>query len=125
MPEKLLIVMVNTDPSDPPELGAPFFQATAAAALDYAVEVILAGGAGLLARKGVAAAITILPGSGTSVYGFIKDAHQAGVRFLVCDTALGPHHMTRADLIPEIQDIVDDTYIVMQAMSDGVVTFTY
>ena len=125
MPKKLLIVMVNTDPSDPPELGAPFFQATAAAALDYKVEIILAGCAGVLAKRGVAEAIYIIPGSGKSVYGFIKDAHQAGVRFLICDTTLALWHMTKNDLIPEIQDSVGDAYIITQAMDDEVVTFTY
>ena len=30
MANKLLIIMVNTDPSNGPELGAPFFQATGA-----------------------------------------------------------------------------------------------
>jgi hypothetical protein len=32
MASKLMIVMVNTDPKNGPELGAPFFQATVAAA---------------------------------------------------------------------------------------------
>jgi predicted peroxiredoxin len=54
MADKLMIVMVNTDPRDGPELGAPFFQATVAAAMDYDVEVILTGRAGELAIKGVA-----------------------------------------------------------------------
>ena len=54
MADKLMIVMVNTDPSDPSELGAPFFQATVAAAMEYEVEVILTGRAGELAIKGVA-----------------------------------------------------------------------
>lgn len=34
MAEKLMIVMVNTDPGNPAELGAPFFQATVAAAME-------------------------------------------------------------------------------------------
>ena len=43
MAEKLLIVMVNTDPTNASELGAPFFQATVAAAMEYEVEVVLTG----------------------------------------------------------------------------------
>ena len=46
MADKLMIVMVNTDPRDPAELGAPFFQATVAAAMEYEVEVVLTGRAG-------------------------------------------------------------------------------
>jgi len=60
MPDKLMIVMVNTDPSDPAELGAPFFQATVAAAMEYEVEVILTGRAGELAIRGVAELAGIL-----------------------------------------------------------------
>jgi predicted peroxiredoxin len=40
MASKLVIIMVNTDPSNGEELGAPFFQASVAAAMDYEVEVI-------------------------------------------------------------------------------------
>jgi len=51
MADKLLMVMVNTDPSNPQELGAPFFQATVAAAMDFDVEVVLTARAGELAKK--------------------------------------------------------------------------
>ena len=34
MTDKLMIVMVNTDPSNAAELGAPFFQAAVATAMD-------------------------------------------------------------------------------------------
>ena len=52
MADKLMIVMVNTDPSDPSELGAPFFQATVAAAMEYEVEVVLTGRAGRMTPEG-------------------------------------------------------------------------
>ena len=51
MASKLMIIMVNTDPNNGAELGAPFFQATVAAAMDYEVEVILTARAGELAKK--------------------------------------------------------------------------
>jgi predicted peroxiredoxin len=35
MARKLLIVLVNTDPRHPQELGAPFYHAAVAAAMDY------------------------------------------------------------------------------------------
>ena len=50
MADKLMIVMVNTDPANGSELGAPFFQATVAAAMEYEVEVILTGRSGDLAN---------------------------------------------------------------------------
>lgn len=77
MAEKLMIVMVNTDPRNGTELGAPFFQATVAAAMDYEVEVILTARAGELAKKGVAEKLYVKEGSPKSVYDFIKDAHEA------------------------------------------------
>ena len=39
MSEKLVIIMANTDPRNGEELGAPIFQATVAAAMEYEVEV--------------------------------------------------------------------------------------
>ena len=51
MTRKLLIVLVNTDPRNPEELGAPFYHAAVAAAMDYEVDVVCAATAGKLMRK--------------------------------------------------------------------------
>lgn len=122
MADKLMIVMVNTDPRDGPELGAPFFQATVAAAMEYEVEVILTGRSGELAIKGVAEKLHVKEGSPKSVYDFIKDAHEAGVKFKVCTPTLD---LWGEDLIPEIEETVGGAYVIGQAMDDDVVTFTY
>ncbi|MCC6608876.1 MAG: DsrE/DsrF/DrsH-like family protein [Burkholderiales bacterium] len=122
MADKLMIVMVNTDPRDGPELGAPFFQATVAAAMEYEVEVILTGRSGELAIKGVAEKLHVKEGSPKSVYDFIKDAHEAGVKFKVCTPTLD---LWGQDLIPEIEETVGGAYVIGQAMDDDVVTFTY
>jgi predicted peroxiredoxin len=122
MADKLMIVMVNTDPKNGAELGAPFFQATVAAAMEYEVEVILTGRAGELAVKGVAEKLHVKEGSPKSVYDFIKDAHEAGVKFKVCTPTLD---LWGEDLIPEIEETVGGAYVISQAMDDDVVTFTY
>jgi len=122
MADKLMIVMVNTDPRDGPELGAPFFQATVAAAMEFEVEVILTGRSGELAIKGVAEKLHVKEGSPKSVYDFIKDAHEAGVKFKVCTPTLD---LWGEDLIPEIEETVGGAYVIGQAMDDDVVTFTY
>lgn len=122
MAGKLMIVMVNTDPRNGAELGAPFFQATVAAAMDYEVEVILTARAGELAVKGVAQKLFVKEDSPKSVFDFIKDAHQAGVRFKVCTPTLD---LWGNDLIPEIEETVGGAYVIEQAMDDNVVTFTY
>ena len=46
MAKKLVIVMANTDPRNGEELGAPFFQATGAAAMGYEGEVVCTPTAG-------------------------------------------------------------------------------
>jgi predicted peroxiredoxin len=122
MADKLMIVMVNTDPRNGAELGAPFFQATVAAAMEYEVEVVLTGRAGELAVKGVAEKLHVKEGSPKSVYDFIKDAHEAGVKFKVCTPTL---ELWGEDLIPEIEETVGGAYVISQAMDDDVVTFTY
>lgn len=122
MPDKLMIVMVNTDPKNGSELGAPFFQATVAAAMEYEVEVILTARAGELAVKGVAEKLHVQPGSPKSVYDFIKDAHEAGVKFKVCTPTLD---LWGKDLIPEIEETVGGAYVISQAMDEDTVTFTY
>ena len=53
MADKLLIVMVTTDPANAGELGAPLGQAIVAAAMEYEVEIILTGRAGELAKNGL------------------------------------------------------------------------
>ena len=122
MADKLMIIMVNTDPRDGPELGAPFFQATVAAAMEFEVEMILTGRAGELAKKGVAEKLHVKEGSPKSVYDFMKDAHEAGVKFKVCTPTL---ELWGDDLIPEIEETVGGAYVISQAMDDDVVTFTY
>jgi predicted peroxiredoxin len=122
MADKLMIVMVNTDPRNGAELGAPFFQAAVAAAMEYQVEVVLTGRAGELAVKGVAEKLHVKEGSPKTVYDFMKDAHEAGVRFKVCTPTLD---LWGSDLIPEIEETVGGAYVITQAMDDDVVTFTY
>lgn len=122
MAEKLMIVMVNTDPKNGSELGAPFFQATVAAAMDIEVEVILTARAGELAVAGVAEKLFVQEGSPKSVYDFMKDAHEAGVKFKVCTPTL---ELWGNNLIPEIVETVGGAYVIQQAMDEDVVTFTY
>jgi uncharacterized protein len=122
MADKLMIVMVNTDPRNGSELGAPFFQASVAAAMEYETEVVLTGRAGELAIKGVAEKLYVKEGSPKSVYDFIKDAHGAGVKFKVCTPTL---ELWGHELIPEIGETVGGAYVIQKAMDDDVVTFTY
>jgi predicted peroxiredoxin len=126
MADKLLIILVNTDPRNPEELGAPFFQASVAAAMEYDVSVLCTATAGQLMKKGVADKLTVKEGSDKTVYDFIKDAHEAGVKFLCCSPNLDLFDMTEDDLIPECEGIVGGAYLIEQVMEDeDLRTLTY
>ena len=118
MAEKLVIMMVNSDPSNGEEMGAPIFQATVAAAMEYEVEVICTATAGKLMKKGIAETLFVKPGSEKSVYDFIKDAYDAGVKFFCCSPNLDLFDMTVDDLIPECEGIVGGAYVIERVMEE-------
>ena len=121
MADKLIIVLMNSDPRNPSELGAPFFQAAVAAAMEYEVEVIMTGRAGELAKKGVAEQLH-LPEGGKSIYDYIREAHEAGVSLKVCAPTV---ELWGDDLIPEVEETVGGAYLISEAMDDATVTLTY
>lgn len=118
MARKLVIVMVNSGPDNTKELGAPIFQASVAAAMEYDVEVICTAAAGILMKKGVAEKLYVKEGSPKSVYDFIKDAHDAGVRFFCCSPNLELFDMTKDDLIAECEGIVGGAHLMETIMED-------
>src|SRR5512144_532178 len=125
MSKKLVIVMANTDPRNGEELGAPIFQASVAAAMDSEVEVVCTATAGRLMRKGVAEKLFVKPGSPTSVYDFIKDAHEAGVKFYTCTPNLDLFDMTKDDLIPECDGIIGGAHLIEAVMEEDAKVLTY
>ena len=122
MADKLLIILMNTDPKNGPELGAPFLQATVAAAMEYEVEIIFTGLTGELAKQGVADKLYVTEGSKKSVYDLMREAHAAGVKYKICTTSL---EVWGDDVIPEISETVGGAYVISEAMDDDTVTFTY
>ena len=118
MADKLTIVMANTDPSNGEELGAPIFQATVAAAMDYEVDVICTATSGKLMKKGVAEKLVVKEGSPKSVYSFIQDAHEAGAKFYCCSPNLDLFDMTEDDLIPECEGIIGGAHLIEQVMEE-------
>lgn len=125
MANKLFIMLQNTTPANTHTLGAPFFQATTAAVMDYDVEVVLTADAGLLMKKGVAEKLRVKEGSPKSVYDFIKDAYNAGVIFKVCTPALELNGFAKEDLIDECSGIVGAAYVIEMVMDDDVKTLSY
>jgi len=125
MADKLIIIMANTDPRNGEELGAPIFQASVAAAMEFEVEVICTATAGRLMKKGVAENLYVKEGSPKSVYDFIKDAHEAGVKFACCSPNLDLFDMTEEDLIPECSGIVGGAYLIEEIMEGECKVLTY
>jgi predicted peroxiredoxin len=122
MADKLLIVLMNTDPTNPSELGTPFMQASVAAAMEYEVEVVLTGRAGELGKPGVAERLHFTAGSSKTVYDLIRDAVEAGAKLKICASNL---ELWGDELIPEVDETVGAAYIISEAMDDETVTFTY
>ncbi|QQS14665.1 MAG: DsrE/DsrF/DrsH-like family protein [Rhodospirillales bacterium] len=125
MANRLTIIMINSDPRNPAELGAPLYQAAVAAAMDYKVEVICTGAAGRLMARGVAAGIEVKAGSGRTVHDFIREAHGHGARFLACAANLDMLGIDRDELIPECAGLVGAAYMVEAAMADDTRVLTY
>jgi predicted peroxiredoxin len=125
MTRKLLIVLVNTDPRNGEELGAPFYHAAVAAAMDYEVDVVCSATAGKLMRKGVADALVAKPGSAKTVYDWIKEAHGHGVRLWACPANLDLFDMTEADLIPECSGLMGAATMIQSIMDGEYRVLTY
>ena len=115
---RLLILLVNTDPRNPEELGAPFYYAAVAAAMDHTVDVVCTATAGKLMLKGVAAAIAVKPGDPKTVYDWIKEAHDQGAKFWACPANLELFDRTEADLIPECSGLMGAAAMIQDVM-DG------
>ena len=98
--KRLLILLVNTDPRNVEELGAPFYYAAVAAAMDYEVDVLCTATAGKLMFSGVAEKLTIKQGYPMTVYGWIKEAHGQGARFWACPPILNCSTRRKRTLSP-------------------------
>jgi predicted peroxiredoxin len=117
MTQRLLIVLMNTDPRNAEELGAPFYYAAVAAAMDHQVDVLCTATAGKLMFKGVAEKLRLKANDPKTVYDWIKEAHDHGAKFWACPANLELFDVSEDNLIAEcagvmgaaamIQDIMD------------------
>ena len=125
MTQRLIILLANTDPDRPAEVGPPLYQAAVAAALDAEVRVICTARATRLMRKGEAERLEIKPGSGHTVLDFIRMAKDGGVRFYVCSASLDLLDMTEADLIPECDGLIGTTQYMADFLSGACRMLSY
>lgn len=122
---KLAILLWAATPERPELCATPFVHATAAAALDCEVEIHFAGRATRLLIQGEAARLHALPGSDKSIYLFMREAANLGVRFIGCGMALKAH--TRADeaVIPEYSATASATDFVLRALDPEWATLVF
>jgi len=116
--QKLLIVLLNTDPRNVEELTAPFYHAAVAAAMDYEVDVVCTATAGKLMIKGVAENLHAKTGNPKTIYDWIREAHEQGARFWACPANLDLFEVDQADLIPECQGMMG-VATMMRSIMDG------
>lgn len=123
--QKLLIVLLNTDPRNVEELAAPFYHAAVAAAMDYEVDVVCTATAGKLMIKGVAAGLHAKAGHPMTVYDWIREAHEHGARFWACPANLDLFDVTETDLIPECRGMMGAATMIRSIMDGEYRVLTY
>ncbi|MCG5511569.1 DsrE family protein [Ectothiorhodospira shaposhnikovii] len=125
MADKVIIMLLNTSLKAPGTLGAPFFQAAVAAAMDLEVEVYFAAETTQLLKQGVAENLYTGKQRTKSVYDFMRDAHEAGVKFYACAGAMEEHELNDDNAIPELDGRRGGGAFIGEAVEDGVVVLTY
>lgn len=122
---RLLIVLVNTDPRNPEELGAPFYHAAVAAAMDYEVDVVCAATAGKLMIRGVAEALHVKSGHEMTVLDWIRQAHEHGARLWACPANLDLFDVRQEDLIDECAGLMGAATMIRGIMDGDCRVLTY
>jgi predicted peroxiredoxin len=123
--QRLLIVLLNTDPRNAEQLGAPFYHAAVAAAMDYQVDVVCTASSGRLMVRGVAEGLRVKDGSPMTVYDWIKEAHGHGAKFWACPANLELLDIAEADLIPECSGLMGAAAMIGDIMDGDCRVLTY
>ena len=69
--------------------------------------------------------MTVKSDANKSVYDFIKDAHELGVKFYACAGNLELFGIGEGELIPECAGRVGTAYLIDRVMSDEYRVLTY
>lgn len=118
MADKLVMMLLTISPDTPHLCGTPFFQAASAAAMDVEVEVYFASSAVKLLKKGVAESIFPSENKIKSVYEFMKDAVELGVRFYACGGALEANGVSESQMIAECCGVAGGASYISRVMDD-------
>lgn len=115
MADKLLFVVVSSNPDSEAEITSILSQAKTAAAMEFDVEVIFSGLCDVLAKQGHGDKCN-------TIYTVLKEGHDNGVSYKVCPR---PFEDWDAALLTEIDEVVGSAYIISEAMNEDTTTFTY
>ena len=125
MSDKLVMMLLTISPDQPHLCGTPFFQAATAASMDAEVEIYFASSATRLLVRGIADGIHPSDNKAKSVYGFMQDASQLGVKFFACGGALEAYAITSELLIPECTGIAGAAAYICRVMDDDWKSIAY
>jgi predicted peroxiredoxin len=102
MDEDKVLIIMTSGPDTPRRCATPFFFATLAVAMDYEATMFFTIDGTLLLKKGMAE--TIYPkAGGKPVSDFLKEAMDAGVKFLACTASTELHDLKPSDLIDGVK----------------------
>ncbi len=127
-----VVILMTSGPKTPWRCASPFYIAALLSANEADVEIFFNMDGTRLLKKGVAE--KLIPGEPNclspngkklkTVYDFMKDAKQAGVKFYSCKQAIDSMGYKPEDLIPELDGIFPASEFALRAMeADKVLTF--
>ncbi|MEJ7554527.1 MAG: DsrE family protein [Aquificaceae bacterium] len=127
-----VVILMTSGPKTPWRCASPFYIAALLSANEAEVEIFFNMDGTRLLKKGVAE--KLIPGEPNclspngkklkTVYDFMKDAKQAGVKFYSCKQAIDSMGYKPEDLIPELDGIFPASEFALRAMeADKVLTF--
>ena len=127
-----VVILMTSGPKTPWRCASPFYIAALLSANEAEVEIFFNMDGTRLLKKGVAE--KLIPGEPNclspngkklkTVYYFMKDAKQAGVKFYSCKQAIDSMGYKPEDLIPELDGIFPASEFALRAMeADKVLTF--
>jgi uncharacterized protein len=122
---RLAILLWAATPEQPELCPTPFVHATAAAALDCDVEIHFSGRATRLLVAGEAERLFASAAGQKSVYSFMKEAANLGVKFIGCGMALEAHIGAGEATIPEYTGNATATDFVLRALDPEWATLVF
>ena len=125
MTNRLLIVLMNTDPRNVEQLATPFYHAAVAAALDHQVDVVCTSSAGRLLIRGVAEKLKVKADHPKTVYDWMKEAVDQGAKLWACPANLDLIDADRTELIPECAGLMSVAAMMKDIMGDACRVLTY